>query len=241
MKLTSISLLYFLTFLISLNSNAQGVSMGGSAARAANPDFPQLLEWSAQEKELDYKLEGTPYIDEEWANAEILFKSNEVIKNIPVKYDLQENIMEIKTKKTIKVCPSDRIIAFELSNNEAEETRKYVNCNRFKIEEDLKGFYEVLVDNDKGMGLFLKTEVTLKKSNYNPALDVGDMTTKVIKRDNFFLVSGDYATRVPKNKKSFLKAFKGKSSVIDLLLKEEKLKFNKKEDLIKVVEYYNSI
>jgi len=242
MRLTYIlSLLTLLIFISGSGVYSQGVSSGAAGVRAANPEFPQLLEWAAKEKDLGYKLEGSPYIEEAWNNAKILFKSNEVIEDIPVKYDLMENLMEIKTKRTIKVCPAKRIIAFELKSTESEQIRKFVNCNRFKSDTKLEGFYEVLVDSDDGLSLFVKTDATIKESNYNPALDVGEETSKIVKRQTYYIVDGNYANVVKKNKKAFLKLFNGKSSIINLLLKEEKLKIGEAQDLIQIVDYYNSL
>ena len=152
-----------------------------------------------------------------------------------------ENLMEIKTKRTIKVCPAERIIAFELKSTDNEEIRKFVNCNRFKADTKLEGFYEVLVDSDEGLSLFVKTEATVKEANYNPALDVGEATSKIVKRPNYYIANGSYANVVKKNKKAFLKIFDGKSSIINLLLKEEKLKIGDEQDLIQIVDYYNSL
>jgi len=149
--------------------------------------------------------------------------------------------MEIKTKRTIKVCPAKRIIAFELKSTESEQIRKFVNCNRFKSDTKLEGFYEVLVDSDDGLSLFVKTDATIKESNYNPALDVGEETSKIVKRQTYYIVDGNYANVVKKNKKAFLKLFNGKSSIINLLLKEEKLKIGEAQDLIQIVDYYNSL
>ena len=232
-------------FIIILGSNytstAQGLSGGAAGARAANPDFPQLLEWAVQEKDLNYEIEGSPYIMESWTNATILFKSNEIIENIPVKYDLKENLMEIKTKKTIKVCPPERIIAFELNDSANGEVRAFVNCNQFKVEYSLVGFYEVLVDEEDGFMLLKKTEASIKESNYNPALDVGEMTAKIIKRDAFYIAKNKTAYSIPKRKKAFLKLFGKKSALIGDFVKREKSKLNDQEDLIKIIAYCNSI
>jgi len=54
--------------------------------------------------ELPYSsiLNGTPYINEEWKNADIIFSQDTLlVKDIPVKIDIRNNWLEVKFEEQI--------------------------------------------------------------------------------------------------------------------------------------------
>jgi hypothetical protein len=62
-----------------------------------------------------------------------------------------------------------------------------------------------------------------------------------IKFDYFIQKEGNPATKISSKTKEFLKCFPDNNNLISNYLKADKLKVKKEEDLIKIIDYYNSL
>ncbi len=60
-------------------------------------------------------------------------------------------------------------------------------------------------------------------------------------KDEIYIAKNNEAIELPKKKKDILNFFSHKSKEIELFAKKNKLSFKKSEDLIKIINYYNTL
>lgn len=181
---------------------------------------------------------GSEYLNDEWLEGSIFLFSGDAIENLPLKYDLENERMEIKTKVDIKILNREMIRMFKWKKLIESDDRLFINCSEYDFEgTKLIGFFEVLVDGD--LALFLKTDLLTVKAYYNQALDAGHREDRIIKEEKKFIGSGSMVYDW-KNKKEFYSLFNEKSAAIKTYVKNNKLDIKDHSDLIKVINYLNN-
>lgn len=176
------------------------------------------------------------YITDDWNTGTVLLKSGEAIPNFPIKYDLKNNVLEIKTESGIKIAGFTKLKGFEVDRVMVKQT--FFNAAELNIP-DLTGLVEELV-KDK-VSLYSKPYLEVLPSNYNPALNVGSRNDTFIKKEKIFLVRDNAVTDVTKSGKKILGMFGERSKAVEQFVKENNLSYKNKEDLKKIVEKYNEL
>jgi hypothetical protein len=207
-----------------------------SMAQAVRPD-PVVDLTTAGFREFKPKPDDaveTVYINDKWLYGTIVIAPNSEVKDIPIKYDVKNNFLEIQTKDGIKIASKDKLKSF--STKDALEEHHYVNADALKIKR-LTGIAEVLVSGK----LQLYAGIHLRKipANYNPAMDVGSKIDTFVVDENLFLIRDNEAFDITKAGKKILKYFGDKSAVIESYVKQNKLSYKEKSDIIKIVEEFN--
>ncbi|MGI9544250.1 MAG: hypothetical protein ACR2MX_13405, partial [Cyclobacteriaceae bacterium] len=133
------------------------------------------------------------------------------------------------------------VYSFQLKTQD-QRIIQYINSDGYLLDQlPLSGFYEVLVKpSNAGIGFFSKIDLKLKKSYYVPALDVGEKADSYTKVESMYLVSGINVYQLPKKDFAFWEFFK-EAFAVEAWAKNEKLKWKRKEDLIKILHHYNSV
>lgn len=176
------------------------------------------------------------YMTDDWSTGTVLLKSGEAIPNLPIKYDLKNNLLEIRTNAGIKVAGFTKLKGFEIEG--VADKQIFLNAAELNIA-DLTGLVEELV-KDK-VSLYSKSYLEVLPSNYNPALNVGSRTDTFVKKEKIFLVRDNVVTDVTKSGKKILGMFGERSGAIEQFVKENDLSYKNKEDLKKIVEKYNEL
>lgn len=186
------------------------------------------------------QVEGTHYYQDYWSIGDVILFNGSTLEDLQMKFDIEKNHLEIKTENKVKLLEDSYIKEFTLLDSESGSKKRFMNCSLYK-ENGMKliGFFESITDGK--MSLFLKMELDIIKANYDAKFDVGDKSDKVVKVENYFIANGENVYRIAKNKKENLKIFGDNSERISSYIKNEKLSFKDKEDLQKIITYYNSI
>lgn len=184
-------------------------------------------------------LEGTFYLEDEWQTGNIYLKTNQVLKNLPLRYDLEHEILEIRVQNNVKVCRPDMLKKFEWKNKESGKYQTFVNTAHFtptniKLH---KGIMEVLVEDN--VSLLKETTIKIIKSTYVPTVDVGQRNDRIKKDDKYYLQIDNKLFGIQKRKEKNLAILQDCKS-LDNFIKVNHLRFNTKEDLIAIVREYNS-
>jgi hypothetical protein len=128
---------------------------------------------------------GDVYLDSAWRLTNIvLYDDGKVINNLLTRYDIQNNGLEIKGRSNIYFMPGTKIKAWVIHQNNI--TRAFVNGLDFSS--NVSCFFEVLVDGKAT--LMKRTQILIKKPDYNPSLDIGFRHSKIIKQNSFYCVKG---------------------------------------------------
>jgi hypothetical protein len=177
------------------------------------------------------------YIDEEWHKGKFLLTSGHVFENYPVKYDLKNNILEIKLSDEIKIMDVYRIKEFSWTDNAGRDQR-FINLNIKAKNTKLYGVGQVLLEGNAKL-------IKIYKYIPKPENDVKYGAYSVIDHnyihEDLYLMEGEKILLVNGNRKKFIKFFNNYSSNIMSFVKSNKLKINRLSDLKQIIEYYNSL
>lgn len=181
---------------------------------------------------------GSIYLNEEWAIGTIFFRNGETMINTLLKYDLKNHVFKIKYDNRVKAIQEIDIEKFEFTGSGQVNT-VYVNANQYRIHgAGLSGFFEIKEEGK--LGLLSLVKLRMIKPNYVPTHDAGEKAARYIVDRQLYFLKSDEVFPVPGNKSKIMTIFEDKKEVIQNFIKENNLKLKRSEDLIQVVEYYNS-
>lgn len=186
------------------------------------------------------ETEGSSYLNEEWVQGNIEIKQNTLIEDLPIRYDLGNQTLEIKYEGEVKICPLDRIQNFSYLNIGGNQFKYFNTTEVNNIGFDLpKGICRVLVDDNTTLIKYIYSEKI--QGNYNLALAMGDPNDKIVVKETPYAIVNDKVYEVKGSFKRNQDIFSDKSSQVKSFIKKNKLKFKSEEDLTEIFEYYNSL
>jgi hypothetical protein len=172
-------------------------------------------------------------------SAILLYEKEKLVEGYFTRYDVQNDEFEFLTDKQIKVLPGSKVKNIAWMDSVTEIKRFLVNAKEYTTEGvPLTGFFEVLVDGKTA--LFKKIYLEIKKPDFSPALNVGSKDTRIIKRDQYYFNSGKEVYRI-KSKKDLEPLFRNKAEQMNSFIKDEKIKFTKEYDLMRLFVYYATL
>lgn len=186
---------------------------------------------------LETRTVGSVYLYEEWNNASFSLFDGRVVKDLPVKYDLRSQRIEIKYEDDLKVLPVDLIKEIYIFNSLTGEVEHLLNCTNFSY--DKKGFYHIVYNGKKT--LMKKIELELLDGNYNTIMNVGSKDSRYTKRTEYYYAENGKVKKIRKGKKNILNILEDKKDIIANYAKDNKLKYNSDDDLKKIFNYYDSL
>lgn len=184
---------------------------------------------------------GSNYLNEEWVQGNIEIKQNTLIENLPIRYDLGNQTLEIKYEGEVKICPLDRIQNFSYLNVESN-LFKYFNTSEVNnIGFDLpKGICRILM-NDNNLTLIKYIYTEKIEGNYNLALSMGDPNHKIVKKETPYAIVDETVYEVKNSFNRNSDIFGNKSAQVKAFVKKNRLKFKSETDLIEIFAHYNSL
>jgi len=183
---------------------------------------------------------GTHMYNEAWKPGIVYLTSEDVIEGYNIRFDVQKNQLEIKGKEQVKICAFHRIDKFKLVPSFGDTTL-FISTNNFKFEDGvpLTGFFELLYDGD--MDLFSRSKIELLESNYVPTVDVGRRENKIVIREDYFVEKDGIIYEVQSRLKKNQHFFGTHYDAVKQFSRDQRLKFNNREDLVKLFDFYDSL
>lgn len=178
-------------------------------------------------------VKGTPYLDEAYVDGTILFANN--TRNAPIRYNAHKDLIEYTAGGVARVLdPSNTIKRV----NFGEST--FV-VEKYKDEDVTKYGYFTVLDSGKAI-LYSKKAVKFSPALKGRALDGGDQPAEYKRLPDafFFKVNGGEMTEI-KSIKSLVAAFPDKNDELNDFAKKEKISPRKEAELLKLIQYYNSL
>ncbi|MCB0595650.1 MAG: hypothetical protein H6557_27095 [Lewinellaceae bacterium] len=217
----------------SLSSNAQLDSISQTIRRGLNnPNYfaeDTYISRGAAPKE----VEGSLFLDERWQDAHILTPDDEVVK-VKARYRIYDDEMQILSpdKEVLGLYPAKvRAIAIGKQVFVPLEFRNLAGKNKM-------GFFQLLVEGE--MALLLRRSLELVKSDYNPALNIGDRNDRLELQEAYYYRRGsDQPSLLRQTKSAVLKALGRRKKAISEYAKTNQLNPRKQEDLIAIFQFYN--
>ena len=175
--------------------------------------------------------EGQTFWDESWKQGLIVLKDSQQIRGYPLRYDLFNETIEIKTGQDIKVLPVYKVFAF--FRFEGGDTLCFLDLASYldlPPDPAIMGLSQLYYEGQTVLVKHKKRE--LLKANYVPALDAGNVNDKIIFTDEFLLFDGQGLMRVPKRRGKMNAELEDRNFDLTGFLKKNKINPRKAEDLI---------
>ncbi|MDC6387225.1 hypothetical protein PP182_00915 [Maribacter sp. PR1] len=198
--------------------------------------FQEVLKKGMNNELKVEEIEGEPYFDEMFVNGELSFKDSLDLGQFLMRYNAYADEMEVSNPKGNNFINKVDGIAVILKNE------KYVVLNYKSDDQTIKkGFFIEKSDGNK-VNLYLRKYVTLKPAKEAKTSFHTATPASFNKHEAYFLKFGNDAPIEIKLKKSkILNSFPDKYDTLKKYVSTEKLNLEKEEDLIKLVQYYDSL
>ncbi|WP_202949572.1 carboxypeptidase-like regulatory domain-containing protein [Cecembia lonarensis] len=189
------------------------------------------------------RLYGNYYLDPKWNKASVLlYRDNELMEGYFVRYNISSNNFELRDAEAdqVTVLPGLRVQNLVWIDSEHNVPRYFVNGMDFKEDgSPISGFFEVLVEGQ--LPLLRRTIATIKQSNYNEALMIGQRNDEIVKRNTYYYLKEKEVIAIPKQKKKFYKIFGDKAEEIENFVKENAVNIKQPAGYFNVFTFYNSM
>ena len=185
------------------------------------------------------KVVGDTYLSTQWMRGSfMMYNVDRTFENYKVRYDIRADELEIQTPTEVKVLEGRKVRNFAVSDSVNSHTAFYANGKDFTLEGTKQtGFFEVLEDGK--MALLKRTEIEVRKADYNPALSIGSMDDKILKKEKYFLLKGTQLQEV--RKKKFFTVFGDQASALEAYADKNSLSPGDPSEVQLIVRYYNSL
>lgn len=188
-------------------------------------------------KKYDEDSEGSRYLNESFLPARI----NDIKETQLVRFNVVENAIEIKDSNGKVLTLSN---SYEYSIKFLDGSKKVYETHAFLNENSTTSisFFEKIHATEK-FALFLKERIIYIPGKKSTSSYEQDISGKFKKGRTLFYIT-DLASQstalleVPKKRKNLSRLFKKQTKTLEMHMKKKALKLDRKEDLIKIVNFY---
>lgn len=217
--LFTINILFLLSQMV-ISQSADPFLQKFSTYKNAHPD-----------KAKQYKdVDGSPYLNDNFMEGVLYFKDTTTLR-LPLRYNIFTDDMEYQFQGlNYVVANPEKLNKIVLG----ESVFVYMPFTQSE------GYFELM---ESGTCTLYQKRLIRYKPAEGPKLIQGVAIPAVFerKRDIFYMVFNDLRALRIENLKSALNALNDKITQIEIFAKSEKIKNTKKENLVKIVKYYNSL
>jgi hypothetical protein len=188
-----------------------------------------------QGERYDPNIEGSPYENKEFVSGDLITTTNQKFSGIPMQFNIFSNQVEFKNE-------SGEVLNFEnpeLIDHIIIGNNKYVYCPYDYGSKVLKGFFVVLVEGPAY--LLLKKNVILKPAEPPQAYKDAVPAKFVRNPDDFYVRILPAEAKIIDGKKDLQEVLPSYPPELDDFIKKNKIRFNKTEDMMKLISSYNSL
>lgn len=200
-------------------------------------DLETMLKFSkgqSFERQKSYStIKGTPYLSDDFTQGEIYTKDSILYKAL-LRFNIYEDEIEFKSDSVIRWIAEPQDIVYVKID---KSVFIYIHPDKKR---NKKGFYYELLEGGKCKLLLRRNAEFLPAEPAKPYIDAKPARFSMINSTYFLQIDNGLPQSIT-NRKSIENAFPEKSSVITRYIKKEKISIKEKEDLIKLVKYYNSM
>lgn len=162
-----------------------------------------------------------------------------------IKYDLQNDLIQIETKNSIKTYSSRKIFYFEIFDQTINNYRHFYSLPfQMQPNYEVPILFEVLYEGK--LSLLCREQIvteTVQPYNYNAyyySPSYGG-TRNVLTYNFYFLDESGTITYYTMKKNDLLRFFKRKQQEMKQYIKKNNLKHDRMRDLVRITAYYNAL
>jgi len=193
----------------------------------------QSGDWSGFLTESD--IEGSPYLNDEFITGNIYTSSKMQFASVPLRFNIYSDQLEFKTPEgAIQAMAAPEIVE---KVEFGEYKMVYIPYSNFKKIKN--GFFKVVEEGKAS--LYARCEIVFKKAEEPGAYKEAEPAKFVRNPDSYYIRVGLEQAKKVGNKKDLPEIFSDQRDKIAAFVKKNKIKTNKPEDLIQLVQYYSSL
>ncbi len=222
------------------------LNSGGAATASANGSVMAI-------KGPDRKLLGNGYLDSTFQTGYVVFYNKlqlpdnppgSVLRDIPVRLDLNTNEVEIRTKSQgVRVATLGMVQALGIRSTASTDTNWFVNVREFSLQpgsdKSPTGFFEQVAVGR--LSLLRYHSLYLKRANYNVAMNIGSRDDELVQQTEWYVARGRRVQAFSPGKKALISLMGDKAPEIEAYLKSQKPDLKNPSVLKLVFLYYNSL
>lgn len=173
-----------------------------------------------------------------WHDGKIVLVDGDTLKG-RIKYDFQQNLVQyVVNNSQAEIYTARKVLFFEIFDETVHKYRKffvlpYSNPSNYKA----PVFFELLEEGD----MTLLSREVLEYKTMNNAF-YGASYTRLVQTYYYYLLKADGTIEDFKGNKNDLLAMMGsKGKMVEKYIRANRLDFNEKYDVARIVAYYNSL
>jgi hypothetical protein len=181
---------------------------------------------------------GQQFAYELWHDGKVVLESNDTLRG-SVKYDLQNDLLQVKVKNHLESLTARKVLFFEIFDSTVKRYRQFYslpysqnNTYRTPI------FFELLNEGKITLLNREKLEYRVVSSSYY----YYGPTTRLVMVNHYYLLKANGTIEEFEGRKAnWLTLMENKESEVREFVRENRLDFDDKYELIRIIEYYNSL
>lgn len=188
-----------------------------------------LISFSSQAQQFAFEL---------WHEGKVVLETSDTLKGL-VKYDMQSDLLQVKLKNQLESFTARKVLFFEIFDSTVKRYRQFYSLpysanNTYKT----PIFFELLSEGKLTLLTREKLEYRTVSSSYNY---YGTYTRLVLVNQFFLLKPNGNIEEFMGKKSDWLSAMESKGAEVKEFAKQNRLDFENKYELTRLVEYYNSL
>jgi hypothetical protein len=180
-------------------------------------------------------VQGSPYLQEDWAIGNVLLKNGKSYTGVALKYDQVKDVLLFRNEKNETNTFAQPVKSFTITSRKDNSQLSFRNGFTPVKSATENSYYQVLADG-KVQLLFRNVKKVRNDKAYNSATTV----LTVEEYPGWFIARDGMPVTIKKSEKAVLEAIGGDSAALEAYIRSNKLNVKNDADLVKLITYYNS-
>lgn len=212
------------------------VSLGRLSAQAGAALLSKGADGNPVFEKSYIDVQGSPYLQEEWAIGNVELKNGKSYKGVALKYDQVKDVLLFRNEKNEMNTFAQPVQSFTITNRKDNQPLLFRNGFTPVKNGNENSFYQVLADG-KIQLLVRKVKKVREDKAYGSATTV----RTIEEYTTYFIAKNGEPVIIKKNEKAVLEALGGNSTALEAYIRSNKLNVKNDEDLVKLIAYVNSL
>ncbi len=179
-------------------------------------------------------VDGSQYLSDEWTLGNITMNDTMSIGPIKLRFNAYKGEMHfLDNNSEYSIGAPEKITSIVMGG------RKFIYASYQDKDVTKHNFFEVLAEGKTELLILYYIERI--PANYNAAMDAGEKNDRLRLEEKIYIKNGDNIIEHDKKGKKLIASLGDKSGQVIKHVEEEDLSFKKKEDLIKIINFVNSV
>ncbi|MCW5912683.1 MAG: hypothetical protein KIT62_16560 [Cyclobacteriaceae bacterium] len=175
---------------------------------------------------------------EMWHTGKVILDTGDTLRGL-IKYDLQNDIIQLNASSRLESYTARKVLLFEIFDETVRRYRTfyslpYSHAGQYKA----PVFFELL---QEGKLTVLTRESLEYRTTSSPYYFYGNYTRLVLVNKYYILKENGNIEEFRGKKNDWFEFMPGKAEEVERFAKKNRLKFDDKYDLSRIIEYYNSL